>query len=207
MNAEQRFVLTIGHSSHPLDTFVALLRRHGVTAVADVRSVPYSRFHAQFRRKSLEEELTARGVRYVFLGRELGARSEDRSCYEGGRVVYGRLARTRLFGKGIERVLQGAKEYRIALMCAEREPLECHRAILIGQHLAERGVAVKHILADGALEPHEETMNRLLDSLKLPRDDLLQSKPELIREALRVQGDRIAYVYEESSRDHDQLVP
>ena len=187
-------VLTVGHSTHPLEAFVALLRRHAVTALADVRSTPYSRFNPHFNRKSLDRDMNARGIAYLFLGRALGGRPDDRSCYENGQVRYDRVARTALFREGIDRVVRGAQDNRIALMCAEKEPLDCHRTILVGRSLVERGVAVAHILADGRLEPHDDAMDRLLDSMKLPRRDLLQSRPELIEQALALRERRIAHV-------------
>jgi hypothetical protein len=110
-------IFTIGHSTHSAEEFVALLRQHQVEAVADVRSSPFSRFNPQFNREPLEQFLKVNGIRYVFLGKELGARSEDRSCYLDGRVQYGRLAQTPLFQSGLDRVLQGAAKYRVALMC------------------------------------------------------------------------------------------
>ncbi len=186
-------VLTVGHSTHPLEAFVALLQRHAVTALADVRSTPYSRFNPHFNRKSLDRDMNARGIAYLFLGRALGGRPEDRSCYENGQVRYDRVARTALFREGIDRVVRGAADNRIALMCAEKEPLDCHRTILVGRSLVERGIAVAHILADGRLEPHDDTMDRLLDSMKLPRRDLLQSRPELIEQALALRERRIAH--------------
>ena len=193
MNHETVSVLTIGHSNHSLETFVALLRQHDVTALTDVRSAPYSRFNPQFNRKALQDSLQAIGIRYVFLGRALGGRPDDPACYEQGRVRYDRLAQTSLFREGLERVVEGAGRERIALMCAEKEPLDCHRTILVGRSLVERGVGVAHILADGALEPHDETMDRLLDSMRLPREDLLQSREELIEEALAQRERRIAF--------------
>src|ERR1035437_1825005 len=98
-------VLTIGHSTHSLAAFVGLLRQHSVTALADVRSTPFSRFNPQFNKETLEHSLKSHGIKYVFLGRELGARSDDPSCYENGRVQYARLARTELFRSGLERVM------------------------------------------------------------------------------------------------------
>ena len=193
MTREKRVVLTVGHSNHSLEAFVALLQQHGVTALADVRSAPYSRFNPQFNRKALDASLEAVGIRYVFMGRALGGRPDDPSCYEDGRVRYDRLAKTPLFREGLERIVDGAGRQRIALMCAEKEPLDCHRTILVGRSLAERGVAVAHILADGALEPHDETMGRLLDSAGLPRQDLLQSREQLIEEALAHRERRIAH--------------
>lgn len=189
-------VYTIGHSKHTLDEFAGLLKQHGVTALADVRSAPFSRFSPQFNKDALARELKARGIKYVFLGRELGARSDDRSCYENGRVQYARLARTELFRQGIERVRRGADEHRIALMCAEKEPLECHRTLLVARALDEQGVEVMHIHGDGRLESHRDAMERLLEVTGLPREDLFRSRAELIAEALKRQEDKVAYVDE-----------
>lgn len=197
----KRYVLTIGHSNHSLETLVALLRRHSVTALADVRSVPYSRFCPQFNKTQLRQSIKENGIKYVFLGQELGARSDNPACYFNGRVQYTRLACTALFKAGIERVVNGAEKHRIALMCAEREPLECHRTLLIARALVERGIQVEHILPNGRLEAHSDTMTRLLGIVGLPDSDLFRSRDELISEALAKQEDRIAYVDEDSSHE------
>lgn len=194
MSAATHPVLTIGHSTHALEAFVELLQKHAVSAVADVRSAPYSRYNPQFNRETLAEALKAKGIKYVFLGRELGARSEDPSCYANGRVQYQRLAQTDLFHAGIDRVMRGSHEHRIALMCAEKEPLDCHRTLLVARALVEHGAMVQHILADGRLEPHEAAMERLLDMVGLPHEDLFRSRNELVAEALAKQEERIAYV-------------
>ena len=196
MNEPSHPVLTIGHSTHSIDAFITLLRQHGVTALADVRSTPFSRFNPQFNKEALESSLKAHGIKYVFLGRELGARSDDRACYENGRVQYARLARTESFHCGLDRIIRGARKHRIAMMCAEKEPLECHRTILVARALAEHGVAVNHILADGRLETHSDAMVRLLSVVGLPNRDLFRSRQELIAQALALQEERIAYVDE-----------
>jgi uncharacterized protein (DUF488 family) len=196
MSQDRQLVFTIGHSTHSLEAFVALLKQHGVTALADVRSAPFSRFNPQFKKDALERSLKAEGIKYVFLGRELGARSDDRSCYENGRVQYARLARTDLFHEGIERVIRGSEEHRIALVCAEKEPLECHRTLLVARALDERGIKVAHILGDGRLEAHRDAMERLLDVTGLPREDLFRSREELIAQALERQEEKVAYVDE-----------
>lgn len=200
-------VLTIGHSTHPLADFLALLRRHGVTALADVRSAPYSRFNPQFNRETLAKALDEQGVRYVFLGRELGARSKDPACYEDGRLQYERLARTALFRGGLDRVVQCAREDRVALMCAEKDPIDCHRTILIGRELVGRGAAVTHILEDGRLEPHDEAMQRLLERLGIAGPHLFFSPAELIEEAYAAQAARIAEVDEELVRTAQETQP
>lgn len=196
MNKLRQPVLTIGHSTHSFDELLNLLRQHGVTALADVRSTPFSRFNPQFNKETLAQSLKAHGIKYVFLGRELGARSDDRSCYENGRVQYARLAHTELFRRGIDRVMRGSHNHRIALMCAEKEPLECHRTLLVARALVENGIAVHHILADGRLETHGDAMLRLLSILGFPREDLFRSRQELLAQALALQEERIAYVDE-----------
>ena len=188
-------VLTIGHSTHALEAFLKLLHQHEVTAVADVRSAPYSRFNPQFNRESFAEALDVEGVRYVYLGNELGGRSDDPTCYEDGRIRYDRLAATESFSSGLDRVVDGAARYRIALMCAEKEPLDCHRTLLVARALDEQGVDVAHIHADGGLEPHQAAMDRLLDIQKLPRKgDLSGTREEFIGAAIARHAQRVAYV-------------
>lgn len=184
---------TIGHSTHPADKVLKLLRDHGVTAVADVRSRPYSRMNPQFNRESFSSRLKEAGIAYVFLGRELGARPEDPSCYVDGKVQYDLLAKTALFQAGLERVVQGMSSHCVALVCAEKDPLACHRAILVCRHLVARGLKVEHILEDGRLESHEDALARLLTELGLPERDLFRSRNEIIEEAYTRRGQQIAY--------------
>lgn len=198
-------ILTIGHSNHPIERFIALLRAHDVTALADVRSMPYSRFNPQFTRKALERSLREAGITYVFLGKELGARSEDPSTYDKGRVSYDRLSRTESFREGIARVKKGAIEHTIALMCAEKEPLECHRTLLVSQALERDRVSVAHILANGSLESHHDSLIRLLGVVGLPKEDLFRSQDELITEACMKQEIKVAYIDERFSKESTEV--
>ena len=186
-------LFTIGHSTHTETVFTGLLARHGVMAVCDVRSKPYSRLQPQFNREALREILRANGIAYVFLGRELGARSEDPGCYQNGRVQYDRLARTDLFQSGIERVREGMSLHRIALVCAEKEPLDCHRTILIARHMEALGVDVRHIHADGSLESHGDAMTRLARMLRMDGPDLFRSEEEVLADVYLRQEERIAH--------------
>ena len=186
-------VFTIGHSNHAPDAFLDLLRVHGISAVADVRSAPYSRYCPHFSKDALARSLEEAGIKYVFLGRQLGGRADDPSSYENGRIRYSRLTRQPEFRDGIERLKKGSVEHRIAAMCAEREPLECHRTILVSPVLEEAGLSVRHIHADGRLESHAEAMDRLLDLVGLSRDDLFRSREEIVAEALLRQEERVAY--------------
>jgi uncharacterized protein (DUF488 family) len=193
-------IYTIGHSTQPLERFIPLLRQHGITAVADVRSSPYSRVNPQFNREPLRAALREAGISYVFMGDELGARSKDPSCYRDGKVDYALLARTELFQSGLDRVRKGAMTHRIALMCAEKDPLDCHRTILVSRKLAEQGVSVSHILADGSIESHDEAMSRLMQMVRVGENDLFRSREDSLREAYRKRGEEIAYQTEDEHR-------
>ena len=194
MNTTNKPILTIGHSTHALEAFVALLRRHNVAEVADVRSAPFSRFTPQFNRGPLARRLATCGIKYVFLGLELGGRSDDPSCYENGRICYDRLGKTPSFQRGLDRIVHDTISRRVALMCAEKEPLECHRTLLVAPALEARGVAVSHILVDGGLETHAAAMDRLLSLHSDSRQGELFSRvDERIQNAIAKQAERIAY--------------
>lgn len=188
-------VYTIGHSNHSIERFIALLQQHGITAVCDVRSAPYSRYNPHFDREALKASLEAAGIVYVFLGKELGARSEDPTCYLYGKIQHGKLAETALFQQGLQRVQDGGNRFRVALMCAEKEPLECHRTILVSRSLAERGMAIEHIHADGHLEPHAEALARLAHTLGLRAEEqhFFRTHDDLIADAYLLQEERIGY--------------
>ena len=187
-------VYTIGHSTHPIEQFLALLATHHIAAIADVRSAPFSRRHPQFTRSQLERSLHNAGIAYHFLGRELGARTEDPSCYTDGKVQYERIAQTAIFQQGIERLIQIiAEPAPVAILCAEKDPLQCHRTILVSRHLAARGVPISHIHADASLEQHEHLMQRLITQLRIPPEDMFRSAADVLDDAYRIQGARIAY--------------
>ncbi len=186
-------IFTVGHSTQPFESFLNLLSKNKVTAVADVRSSPFSRHAPQFNMDTLKNALKQNGIEYVFLGKELGARSEDDSCYINNTVSYKKLAHTSLFLSGIQRVEDGSQRFRVALMCSERDPTECHRTILVSRVLQERGAQVSHILGDGTLEAHRNTMLRVLDILGTPRGDMLDSEDDLIARAYEGREKQIAY--------------
>ena len=179
-------ILTIGHSNHPPDVFLELLERHAVALLADVRSAPYSRLHPQFRKGPLAAVLAARGIGYAHLGDSLGGRPKDASCYENGRVRYDRMAATEGFRAGLQRLIGLARRRRTVLMCAEADPLHCHRALLVAPALDRLGIDVRHIhAADGALEPHAQSMDRLLERCGLaPQGDLLATRAASIAQAI-----------------------
>ena len=186
-------VFTIGHSTHPIDVFTGLLKDHAISAVADVRSSPYSSFNPQYNQPDLKAALKVAGIHYVFLGAELGARSDDPTCYVDGKVQFDRLAETDLFRHGIERIATGAEKHRIALMCAEKDPVECHRTILVARQLKAAEISVTHILASGETETHDALEDRMIAMFEMENGDLFLSPEEIKEKAYRLQGDAIAY--------------
>ncbi len=190
--AKPEGIFTIGHSTHELARFVDLLKRNGIAAVADVRSMPYSRRQRQFNREELAESLKTHEIAYVHLGEELGARSDNPACYKNGRVQFKRLAETPQFRSGIQRVLDGSQRMSIALMCAEKDPLDCHRTILVARDLVGLGKEVNHILADGEIETHQAAMQRLCQRLGI-QEDLIRASEELEDDAYAEQERNIAF--------------
>jgi uncharacterized protein (DUF488 family) len=186
-------LFTIGHSTHSWEKFLELLRQHRIDAVADVRSSPYSQYNPHFNREPLQLALRQQGISYVFLGEELGARRSEPECYVNGRVDYSLIARTPSFIRGLDRLVQGATKMRIAIMCAEKDPLDCHRCILVSPQLKERGVNIQHIHDDGTLESQEQAEHRLAQMFDRAELELFGAPGELVAEAYRLQGEKIAY--------------
>lgn len=192
-------VFTIGHSTHPIEKFIAMLKSYEIDAIADVRSSPYSRYNSQYNRETLKESLRDENMKYVFLGKELGARSDDPCCYKYGKVDYNLLENTELFKTGIERVLNGSRKMKLALMCAEAEPLDCHRTILVSKKLADNNLDVFHILKDSSVETHTETLGRLIKQYMSQSSDLFMSEDEVRDKAYRKRGEEIAYIEDMAS--------
>jgi uncharacterized protein (DUF488 family) len=194
-DAEAESLYTIGHSSHTWDEFIDLLRRHEIAAVADVRSSPYSRHCPQFNREGLAAGLGAAHIEYIFMGDVLGARSDDPACCVDGRVSFPKMAETPRFRQGVDRLRLKMNERRTAILCSEKDPLDCHRAILICRHLRQFPVRIRHILEDGGLEGHGQAESRLVRQLKIEPSlfDADAGGEGLIRRAYDAQAERIAY--------------
>jgi uncharacterized protein (DUF488 family) len=154
-------IYTIGHSNQSIERFVELLREFGIEAVADVRSVPRSAYATQFDQEPLRCALAEAGIRYVYLGKELGGRPRGDEFYdENGHVLYGKVAETPLFRQGIERLISGSKELRVAMVCAEEDPAGCHRRLLVGCVLFEAGIDIHHIRSNSTLESEGDLRRR-----------------------------------------------
>jgi uncharacterized protein (DUF488 family) len=146
-------LFTVGHSNHSRDVFLGLLKQHGIEVLADVRSSPYSAYVTHFAREELEQALKQAGIKYVFLGKELGGRPDGSDYYDtDGHVLYWRLSESPVFLAGIERLELGVRRHRVAMMCSEENPAVCHRQLLVARVIARRGIAVTHIRGDGELQ-------------------------------------------------------
>jgi uncharacterized protein (DUF488 family) len=197
-------ILTIGHSRHSIDAFKELLKFSGVTAIADVRSSPWSRHNPQFNRSDLKLSLRSARIDYRFYGKQLGGRPTDPSLFHGPTADYEAMARTREFNDGIDMVLSGAAKHQIALMCSEHDPIDCHRCLLVGRALAERGAAMGHILANGEIISQEQVENKLLAMSGRTSKDFFVPLAEQLNAAYRERSLKVAYAertYEPNDTD------
>jgi uncharacterized protein (DUF488 family) len=186
-------LLTIGHSNHEPEAFLALLAGAGINAIADVRSSPYSRRMPHYNRPHLEALLRHHGVAYVYLGDLLGGRPVRPELYHAeGWADYERVRATPELARGLDRVVQGLERYTIALFCAEEDPLDCHRGLMLTPALKERGVAPGHVRRDGRVETTAQMEQRLQDATGLG-----SLFPETLAEAYRVMNRKKAYRLEE----------
>lgn len=193
MKTEVVQLYTIGHSNYPEERFLELLKLHEIEVVFDVRSHPYSGYSPQFNRETIEATLSKHEIGYVYVGWELGGRTEEPHLLDSGRVNYQRLAKSLLFQRGLETLLQEGGQRRGAMMCAEKDPMVCHRSILISRNLLERGIEILHILEDAGIETHDEMEQRLLKTLGI-EPDLFSTPEELLAQAYEKQASKIAYV-------------
>jgi uncharacterized protein (DUF488 family) len=157
MNAIKPPLFTVGHSNQTLDEFLSLLRQHEIELVADVRSVPKSKYASQFDAGSLTEALDEASIGYAYLGGELGGRPQGDDFYDAeGHVLYARLAESDEFFSGVIKLRSALARHRVAVMCAEEDPTHCHRRLLIGRVLHEQGHPVIHIRKDSRMETEEQ---------------------------------------------------
>lgn len=146
-------IFTIGHSRHVMEHFLALLQAHGIEELVDVRSHPRSRWAAQFGQASLERSLVEAGIRYTYLGGALGGRPMDRACYRAdGSVDFERRATAFDFVDGVMELERRARSHQTAIVCAEEDPSQCHRRLLVAPALAALGFAIAHIRGDARVD-------------------------------------------------------
>lgn len=174
-------IYTIGHSDHPIERFITLLQARQISVLVDVRSAPWSRRFPQYAKDALAGALQDTGIRHVWMGERLGGRASPALRAQMRAEGYAGMAETPLFREGIASVMRGRTQHRLALMCAERDPADCHRALLVGRALAAAGCEVAHIDGEGGVEMQGDFECRLLDRAgSAPAGDLFASREELL---------------------------
>jgi len=190
-------LFTVGHSNHSIEYFMELLAAWKIEVVADVRQYPYSRYVAHFNREEIEKVLLKSAIKYVFMGDQLGARPSEAAYYTNSKVDFSRLAEAPFFKEGIKRLAKGMQQHRIALMCSEKDPIVCHRTVLVCRNLCQgrsdiNDIEIMHIRENGELEEHKDLEARLLQLHKLDHPDIFMSRHQRLQEAYDRQGNRIA---------------
>jgi uncharacterized protein (DUF488 family) len=205
---EKREIFTVGHSNHTIDYFYELLESQQINCLVDVRSMPASKYSPQFNQEPLKNFLKSKGVVYMHFKDEFGARHEEEEVLdENGQVDFELFRKTFNFQQGVERVDIGAsKGYRIALMCSEGDPLECHRFSMIAFYLDEIGFDVKHIMKDKQLKTHKQLEDLLLKkySKKLPEPSLFEpniTDESKLKEAYRLHNKEIGWVVKQNKQN------
>ncbi len=194
-------IFTIGHSNHEKYNFLALLKKNRVNAIVDVRFSPFSEYNSDYNRNTLKKFLENYSIQYFFLGKGLGGRRNSREFYKpskrGGkeRVNYMLLSEEEDFKQALEKVHKVNKRYRLALMCSEKDPLICHRTLLVAKELYNSGYDLYHILEDGRHESHLETMAKLVVEEKFDKKPL--SRDEKIAYAIKSRENKVAHVWAE----------
>ena len=204
---ETKELYSIGHSNISAEAFINLLKAHNITCVVDVRSAPYSKYVPQFNKDEFKKTLAVQEIQYVPMGEEFGARRSDPSLYNGkGYLDFEATAKSAVFLKGIERIAKGMLDgYRIALMCTEQNPLDCHRFSLVARSFAQFGFCVKHILQDGTLQTQEQVEDALLDAYFPQRamvglfEDGNENRGQLVAQAYALKNEEIGYHLREST--------
>lgn len=156
-------IFSIGHGNKKIEVFIDELKSFEIEFLLDVRSKPYSKWNPHFNQAALELELKNNGITYVFVGDKLGGLPEDRSCYDyDGKVVYDLIKEKDFFKQGLKRLTTAnEKRIKIAVMCSESKPEECHRSKLIGQELLKEDISIKHIVSDKRIKSQQAVMNEL----------------------------------------------
>jgi uncharacterized protein (DUF488 family) len=194
-------IYTVGHSQHNIDYFVNMLNTYHINYLIDVRSIPFSLHAPGYNKDILKALLVSHKINYAFMGEYFGARPKNANLYsEKGYLDFDKVKNSKIFLSGIENVLKGIDQgNRIALMCTEKDPIDCHRAILVGSAFYERGIDVDHILANNTLQNHSVLNKRLVNMYFPDRNQISLfhnenlSEKECLKEAYKIQNEKIGY--------------
>ncbi len=190
-------LFTIGHSSHTIEEFINILKKFDIDYLCDVRSTPYSKFMPLYNKENLKKNLEGVNIKYIFLGKELGARRTEQEVLTDGVVDFNKLSNDETFLKGINRIIKGLEQYNLVIMCTEKNPIDCHRTILIAKKFSEMGIEVNHINFDGNLISQKEIEVKLIENYFPDRNQInifeINNEIDYLKEAYRLAGKAIGY--------------
>jgi uncharacterized protein (DUF488 family) len=191
MNKPNNTIYSIGYSSFAFKDFISTLNKYEINALIDVRSVPYSKYKPEYNQDQITKKIND-NIQYIFMGKELGARPQDLSVFIDGKVSFDLLAQTNFFNHGINRIKKGLSlGYTPCLLCAEKDPITCHRTILISRILSNQNHQIKHILYDGTIESQNNVEKRLLKKYNLDQTNMFYSRKDRIDLAYRKQENQL----------------
>ena len=199
-------IFTIGYAGFTVGEFVDELAAHGVSAVIDVRSVPFSHHDPEYDSPNISRSLMEKNIRYESYANEFGARQQDRRFYaHAGYMDFEIFAESGQFRDGVNKVLAGMNDYVFAFMCAEKNPINCHRAVLVARAFHELGIRVIHIMPDVDDITHDELENMLLEKYCPERVIELMCTSDWLCEAYRRCNTKIGWRLENNDSVHDRL--
>lgn len=197
-------IYTIGYTAFDVKSFIKVLKKYNINCVIDVRSNPQSTYYTDYDKDNLKKILEKNNILYRNYKLEFGARQTDKNFYnEEGWLDFEKFTQSKNFNKGYEKVENALKlKYSIALMCAEKDPMNCHRSIMIGRELKNRKFNVQHILYNESTESQDEIEKKLLEKYyknlnQISFFDKQKTQEDLIKEAYKKRNKEIAYIREE----------
>lgn len=203
-------IYTIGHSTEPVECLITRLKQHAINCVVDVRSIPYSQYAHQYNASFIKGMLREVHINYLYMGKEFGARQEKAQYFdEKGILDFLKYQKSPSFQNGVIRIENGIKkDYKIAFMCTEKDPIDCHRNIMVAKYFFNQGYSIGNIMIDGSIQEQEEVEQRLLDQYFPDRNELtlfelIEDKDDmskLLKEAYRCKNKEIGYHFGEEEK-------
>lgn len=194
-------LFTIGHSIHEMDYFIGLIKQYHIDYLLDVRTTPYSKYTKQFNKENLAPVLNFAGIQYFFMGKYFGARPQETALYDAnGCLDFDKMRESKIFKTGMDNVNIGlCQGHNIALMCTEKHPFDCHRAILIARAFALHNIYAKHILPNGEIFTQQELDECLLQKYFPDRNQLTlfsaenKLEKDFLSDAYKLRNKEIGY--------------
>lgn len=201
-------IFTIGYAGFAIDDFIKALKKHNINSLIDVRSSPFSKFYQDYNKPLLCDTLQKNGIIYRNYNSEFGARQDDKTYYPNGYLDFSMFTRSKVFLDGMQKIINAIPlGYKFVLMCSEKDPINCHRTIMVGKAFSDNGISVSHILSDGHIITQSDIEARLLDMYYPDRDQLALfgeqlSAEEMIENSYKFQNEKIGYRINNSEEDN-----